>query len=249
MTAQPLTGEQLAAIRQRVNYATDGPWWNDEHEIYAGTIDSYDQWVGETCDPGAGGSGSNNAEFIAHARQDVPALLAEVEQLRAEHARYRAAWHSARHRAIDLAAELGDRDKAARERWIQQQEQQLGIHYADFRAGRWEMDLAMAREMAAAYVAMAKTLLGDAPNYSETRLEFDVKIAEQPETYTLVVQRHASDALTPHEARQRAEAERDQALEQVAAARAVHDQWAEHCLGPQARAMLADLQVALGGPE
>ncbi|WP_282204504.1 hypothetical protein [Kitasatospora fiedleri] len=40
----------------------------------------------------------------------------------------------------------------------------------------------------------------------ETRLEFDVKVAESPEIYTLVVQRHAPGALTPHEARQRAEA-------------------------------------------
>lgn len=107
----------------------------------------------------------------------------------------------------ELAAELGARDEKARKRWIKAQEKQLGIRYADFRAGRWEMDLAMGREMAAAYVAMAKTMLGDAPNYSETKLEFDVKIAESPETYTLVVQRHAPGALTPHEARQRAEAE------------------------------------------
>jgi hypothetical protein len=120
----------------------------------------------------------------------------------------------------ELAAELGARDEKARKRWIKNQEKQLGIKYADFRAGRWEMDLAMGREMAAAYVAMAKTLLGDAPNYSETKLEFDVKIAESPETYTLVVQRHAPGALTPHEARQRAEADRDRL-------RAERDQFAD----------------------
>lgn len=105
-------------------------------------------------------------------------------------------------------------DHHAAEEWARQQADQLGIRYADFRAGRWEMELSMAREMAAAYVAMAKTLLGDAPNYSETKLHFDVKIAESPEMYTLVVQRHAPGALTPHEARQRAEAR----LERVVAA-------------------------------
>lgn len=108
--------------------------------------------------------------------------------------------------AIDeMAAELDGRDEKARKRWIRKQEKQLGIKYADFRTGAWEMDLAMGREMGAAYVAMAKALLGDAPNYTETKLMFDVKIAESPETYTLVVQRHAPGALTPHEARQRAE--------------------------------------------
>ncbi|MEU1284947.1 hypothetical protein [Kitasatospora sp. NPDC005856] len=104
------------------------------------------------------------------------------------------------YRDEELASEAG-------ERWIRSQEDQLGIKWADFRAGRWEMDLAAGRDFAAAYVAAARALLGDAPNYSETKLMFDVKIAKLPETYTLVVQRHAPGALTPHEARQRAEAE------------------------------------------
>lgn len=129
-------------------------------------------------------------------------------------------WPSEIHRLrleVDaLLTELDGRDEKARKRWIKKQEKQLGIRYADFRTGRWEMDLAMGREMAAAYVAMAKTLLGDAPNYTETKLEFDVKIAESPEIYTLVVQRHALGALTPHEGRQRAERERDDALARLA---------------------------------
>jgi hypothetical protein len=120
----------------------------------------------------------------------------------------------------ELLAELDGRDEKARKRWIKNQEKQLGIRYTDFRDGKWEMDLAMGREMAAAYVAMARTMLGDGPNYSETRLEFDVKIAESPEVYTLVVQRHAPGALTPHEARQRAETERDQALAEAEQLRA-----------------------------
>ncbi|MFD4786571.1 hypothetical protein ACFWN1_05715 [Streptomyces sp. NPDC058459] len=110
---------------------------------------------------------------------------------------------------VALGEELGGRNEEARERWVRKQEEQLGIKWADFRAGNWQMDLAAGRDFAAAYVAAASALLGDAPNYSETRLEFDVKIAESPETYTLVVQRHGPGVLTPHEARQRAEAERD----------------------------------------
>lgn len=128
-------------------------------------------------------------------RADVDWLLAEVDKARAEHA--------------ELLAELGSRDGEARERWVQQQMAEIGIRSTEFRAGTWSMDLEPAREMAAMYTAMAKALLGDAPNYTETKLMFDTKIAESPETYTLVVQRHAPGALTPHEARQRAETEVD----------------------------------------
>lgn len=106
-------------------------------------------------------------------------------------------------------------EETAAQNWVEQQAAQLGIRYADFRAGRWEMDVSMAREMAAAYVAMAKTLLGGAPNYTETKLHFDVKIAESPEMYTLVVQRHAPGALTPHEARQRAEKSLERVVDAV----------------------------------
>lgn len=118
-----------------------------------------------------------------------------------------------------LLAELDGRDEEARERWITRQEEQLGIKWAEFRAGRWEMDLASGREFVAAYVAAARAMLGDAPNYSETRLEFDVKIAESPEVYTLVVQRHGPGVMTPHEARQKAERERDEAQAVVARVR------------------------------
>lgn len=128
---------------------------------------------------------------VLHSRTEIGVLLTVVDE---------------------LLTELDGRDEKARKKWVKKQEKQLGIKYADFREGRWEMDLAMGREMAAAYVAMAKTMLGDAPNYSETRLEFDVKIAESPEIYTLVVQRHARGVLTPHEARQKAERERDEVL-------------------------------------
>ncbi|MFJ6616655.1 hypothetical protein ACIQOW_03600 [Kitasatospora sp. NPDC091335] len=116
------------------------------------------------------------------------------------------------YRDEELTSEAG-------ERWIRSQENQLGIKWADFRAGRWEMDLAAGRDFAAAYVAAARALLGDAPNYSETKLMFDVKIAESPETYTLVVQRHTPGALTPHEARQQAEAETTRLRAELAAAR------------------------------
>ncbi|NUH35295.1 hypothetical protein HUF15_00675 [Streptomyces samsunensis] len=104
----------------------------------------------------------------------------------------------------ELLAELGGRDDEARERWIQKQLAETGIRSMDFRNGI-AMDIEPARELCAHFVGAARAMLGDAPNYSETKLSFDVKVAESPELYTLVVQRHGPGVLTPHEARQRAE--------------------------------------------
>lgn len=96
-------------------------------------------------------------------------------------------------------------DETAAQQWIQQQIDQIGIRAMDFRNGV-HMELEPARELLAAQVAAARTMLGDAKNYSETKLEIDVKVAESPEMYTLVIQRHGPGILTPHEARQKAEA-------------------------------------------
>lgn len=95
--------------------------------------------------------------------------------------------------------------EAASQQWIENQLEQTGIRSMDFRNGT-HMELEPARELLAHWVAAARTMLGDAPNYTETKLSMDVKVAESPEMYTLVIQRHAPGALTPHEARQKAEA-------------------------------------------
>lgn len=101
--------------------------------------------------------------------------------------------------------------EAAAQQWIQKQIDETGIRAMDFRNGA-EMELAPARELLAHWVAAARAMLGDAPNYTETKVSMDVKVAESPEMYTLVVQRHAVGTLTPHEARQKAEKQRDEAL-------------------------------------
>jgi hypothetical protein len=146
-----------------------------------------------------------------------------------------------------LRAELDGRDEAARERWIERQIAQIGIRSVDFRNGM-DMDLEAARELLAYQVAAARAMLGDAENYSETKLSWDVKVAESPEMYTIVIQRHAPGALTPHEARQRAEARVAELEQQLATARVVE-------LGNDERAMLsfaldlADDQMASRGDE
>lgn len=95
--------------------------------------------------------------------------------------------------------------QAAAQQWIQKQLDETGIRSMDFRNGM-HMELEPARELLAHQVAAARAMLGDAPNYTETKLEWDVKVAESPEMYTIVIQRHAPGALTPHEAREKAEA-------------------------------------------
>jgi hypothetical protein len=79
------------------------------------------------------------------------------------------------------------------------------------------MELEPAREMVAHWVGAARGMLGDAENYSETPVEMVVKVAESPETFAFTLQRVGK--VTPHQARQRAEQERDRlraALEKVA---------------------------------
>ncbi|MFG2276734.1 hypothetical protein ACGFNY_44125 [Streptomyces chartreusis] len=101
-----------------------------------------------------------------------------------------------------VQAVLGE---AAAQQWIDKQLAETGIRSVDFRNGV-HMDIASARELLAHQVAAARAMLGDAKNYSETKLEFDVKVAESPELYTIVIQRHGPGVLTPHEARLKAEA-------------------------------------------
>jgi hypothetical protein len=107
--------------------------------------------------------------------------------------------------------------EAAAQQWMQKQLEETGIRSMDFRNGV-HMDISLARDLLAHQVAAARAMLGDAPNYTETKVEFDVKVAESPEIYTIVIQRHAPGALTPHEARQKAEA-------RIAAAQAVLDEY------------------------
>jgi hypothetical protein len=78
-----LTDAELEAIRKRAEAATEGPWYSEDNSVvYSEKV--VDRKYGEpvevadtSCGPDIG-----NAEFIAHAREDVPKLLAEVERLR-----------------------------------------------------------------------------------------------------------------------------------------------------------------------
>ncbi len=80
-----LTTEQLAEIKTRVDAATRGPWRS--------FIEGRDQlggssfiMTGEGAERGEdielSGATDADQDFMAHARQDVPALLEEIERLK-----------------------------------------------------------------------------------------------------------------------------------------------------------------------
>lgn len=88
-----LTQKELAAIRERAERATEGPWSvyygrAFSHERFDSDGDkrlptgigqvfiSHDHWDGNYFD-----ASDEDIEFIAHAREDIPKLLAEIERL------------------------------------------------------------------------------------------------------------------------------------------------------------------------
>jgi hypothetical protein len=80
----------------------------------------------------------------------------------------------------------------------------------EFRNGA-TMQLEPARELVALWVGASRALLDGAENYSETTVTFG--IPEDPQRYAFVVQK--AGKLTPHEARRKAEAERDELQKEV----------------------------------
>lgn len=103
MSKEPMTEERIFEIKARAKAATPGPWVADEHAFSVNL--GYNQDHKRTHGYGCGNNfvcdlndgeyheyyredeQRANADFIAHAREDVPALLEEVERLRAENER------------------------------------------------------------------------------------------------------------------------------------------------------------------
>lgn len=82
----------LEEIKQRESKATKGEWkiYNEDFGKAIGTVEHHPQLQAPTpivtLGLGKGGHkihiNENNADFIAHARQDIPDLIAEVENLK-----------------------------------------------------------------------------------------------------------------------------------------------------------------------
>lgn len=97
--------ERLNEIRERAEKATAGPWSRSKR-YKLNLVAPSDQIIGWS--PGLstklegtliGGVNAANADFIAHARDDIPLLLAEVDRLLAKIAD---AWDEGRHAGVEL---------------------------------------------------------------------------------------------------------------------------------------------------
>jgi hypothetical protein len=85
-----VTPEQLAEIEDRARSATPGPWasghksWAGENAVLSIILNGLPVAICGEETANTEHPASADAEFIAHARQDVPALVAEVRRLQDE---------------------------------------------------------------------------------------------------------------------------------------------------------------------
>jgi hypothetical protein len=76
-----LNAEELEAIRKRAEAATPGPWGYADRDNVVFTANADYKYAVEIAEEVGH---KFDGEFIAHAREDVPKLLAEIERLRRE---------------------------------------------------------------------------------------------------------------------------------------------------------------------
>jgi hypothetical protein len=96
----------LEAIRARAEAATPGPWEASSAPDYPqGNTLGWDVMAAPRCVVAGAPLPQNDAAFIAHSREDVPKLLAEVERLRSVE---QAAHRYVRARAEELSDRYGE---------------------------------------------------------------------------------------------------------------------------------------------
>jgi hypothetical protein len=76
-----LTSAQIAEIKARTEAATPGPWHFEQYEPFPGDVAF--EVVDTEMITVADNVLQRDVSFFAHSRTDIPALLAEVERLRA----------------------------------------------------------------------------------------------------------------------------------------------------------------------
>ncbi|MEV5939892.1 hypothetical protein [Streptomyces sp. NPDC051994] len=79
---EPLTPEREAEIRARAEAATEGPWHVEDHKPSLERLVVDEDGLLSVSLGYLGNSNQPDARFIAHAREDVPALLAELDRVR-----------------------------------------------------------------------------------------------------------------------------------------------------------------------
>lgn len=78
-----MTDEELNIIEARANAATEGPWRYEDDAVIE-VRSGGDAWICQTFSKGEEDfiNHKGNGEFIAHARTDIPALIAEIRRLK-----------------------------------------------------------------------------------------------------------------------------------------------------------------------
>jgi hypothetical protein len=82
-----MTEEELKVIEARAASASPAPWMRNGKTQHGWRIDDCDEnkvGMAMVLNPVAIVPSDKNAEFIAEAREDVPALVAEIRRLKAE---------------------------------------------------------------------------------------------------------------------------------------------------------------------
>lgn len=75
-----LTQDDLNMIKERAKKSTPGPWYADD-ERWPGNA-NLQYWFVSHYDGVGAAATKADAEFIAHSREDIPRLVAEVERLK-----------------------------------------------------------------------------------------------------------------------------------------------------------------------
>lgn len=109
--------------------------------------------------------------------------------------------------AMDRAILAQPQGQESPEEFSKRMSAETKVHAIEYRHGHLEMEIEPAKEMMEAIVSFARTIIGDAPNYTETKCQWTVSPADSAEDYTITVQRIAPGKMTPHEARVKAERE------------------------------------------
>lgn len=126
-------------------------------------------------------------------------------------------WEVLGYAAAFADAVLAVCDEEAVTRMAAQLVDEVRFRSMEIRAGHLDITGIQAREIAATWVGASRALLKDAENYAEIRMQFPDH--EQEQVYAFTVQKVGKR--TPHELRRQAEAERDEALAEVARLRAL----------------------------
>lgn len=156
-------------------------------------------------------------------------LIEQAARVLAENAyrRYAQEYNADHLSPDDFMADARDdiRDlERAQEKAVEELADQAQMKGMTVENGTVALDVVPPHEIALLWVNAARGMLGDAENYTETRIDFpktqmEVKLAGEVERFVFTLQR--AGKVTPHEARVAAEAERDALQARIDAALAL----------------------------